>query len=180
MLPTLWPRCSGLQSRSQALLRGLHQSTPQSQTLLNKKTLHSFSALKHLPYGRNVLPSLRGQARSLTSAFAAKRASFDPRFFSSNASVSLDAELVGDNGKSSHSTSPEELPTLTPPPVAMWLLASSALVFAVIVVGGVTRLTESGLSITEWKPITGILPPLSRADWEEEFEKYQATPEFKM
>ncbi|EPQ59522.1 cytochrome oxidase assembly [Gloeophyllum trabeum ATCC 11539] len=57
---------------------------------------------------------------------------------------------------------------------------SSALVFAVIVVGGVTRLTESGLSITEWKPITGILPPLTQDDWNVEFEKYKATPEFKM
>ena len=69
---------------------------------------------------------------------------------------------------------------LSPPPVAMWLLTSSALVFAVIVVGGVTRLTESGLSITEWRPVAGILPPLSQADWEEEFEKYKRTPEFKL
>lgn len=54
------------------------------------------------------------------------------------------------------------------------------LAFGVIVVGGVTRLTESGLSITEWKPVTGILPPISQAEWEEEFTKYKATPEFKM
>ena len=57
---------------------------------------------------------------------------------------------------------------------------SSTLVFAVIVVGGVTRLTESGLSITEWRPITGILPPLSLKEWVQEFEKYKATPEFKL
>ncbi|PSS36882.1 hypothetical protein PHLCEN_2v1310 [Hermanssonia centrifuga] len=73
-----------------------------------------------------------------------------------------------------------ELPILSPPPVAIWLLASSALVFAVIVVGGVTRLTESGLSITEWRPVSGILPPLSQAEWEGEFMKYKATPEFKL
>jgi cytochrome c oxidase assembly protein subunit 15 len=59
-------------------------------------------------------------------------------------------------------------------------LLSSVLVLAVIVVGGVTRLTESGLSITEWRPITGVLPPLSRAEWEDEFEKYKATPEFRL
>ena len=52
--------------------------------------------------------------------------------------------------------------------------------FAVIVVGGVTRLTESGLSITEWRPITGVLPPLSQAEWESEFDKYKATPEFRL
>jgi cytochrome c oxidase assembly protein subunit 15 len=57
---------------------------------------------------------------------------------------------------------------------------SSGLVFTIVVVGGVTRLTESGLSITEWKPITGILPPLSPEAWEEEFDKYKGTPEFKM
>lgn len=59
-------------------------------------------------------------------------------------------------------------------------MVSSTLVFAIIVVGGVTRLTESGLSITEWKPVTGIIPPLAQEDWEEEFTKYKATPEFKL
>jgi hypothetical protein len=72
------------------------------------------------------------------------------------------------------------LPILSPPAVGHWLLLSSTLVFAIIVVGGVTRLTESGLSITEWQPITGILPPLSQEEWNEEFEKYKATPEFKL
>ncbi|KAG6833835.1 hypothetical protein H0H87_011769 [Tephrocybe sp. NHM501043] len=62
----------------------------------------------------------------------------------------------------------------------MWLMMSSTLVFAIVVVGGVTRLTESGLSITEWRPITGVLPPLSEAEWEAEFDKYKKTPEFKM
>jgi cytochrome c oxidase assembly protein subunit 15 len=64
--------------------------------------------------------------------------------------------------------------------VAYWLLASAASVFGIIVFGGLTRLTESGLSITEWKPVTGSLPPMSQADWEAEFEKYRASPEFKM
>lgn len=73
-----------------------------------------------------------------------------------------------------------KLPVLAPPAVGRWLLFSSALVFAVIVVGGVTRLTESGLSITEWRPITGIIPPLNDVDWNTEFEKYKATPEFKL
>lgn len=59
-------------------------------------------------------------------------------------------------------------------------MLSSVLVIAVIVVGGVTRLTESGLSITEWRPITGVLPPLSQAEWESEFDKYKATPEFRL
>ncbi|KAG5651712.1 hypothetical protein H0H81_007717 [Sphagnurus paluster] len=75
---------------------------------------------------------------------------------------------------------PVHLPVLAPRSVGIWLMVSSTLVFAIIVVGGVTRLTESGLSITEWKPITGILPPLSQQEWEAEFDKYKKTPEFKM
>ncbi|EAU84615.2 electron transfer protein 1 [Coprinopsis cinerea okayama7 len=75
---------------------------------------------------------------------------------------------------------PAPLPVLANKTVGAWLLFSSTLVFAVIVVGGVTRLTEAGLSITEWRPITGILPPLSHEEWMEEFDKYKATPEFKM
>lgn len=73
-----------------------------------------------------------------------------------------------------------KLPLLAPPAVGHWLLFSSALVFAVIVVGGVTRLTESGLSITEWRPLTGIIPPFNDQDWSAEFERYKATPEFKL
>ena len=62
--------------------------------------------------------------------------------------------------------------------VAWWLFACCAMVFVTMVVGGVTRLTHSGLSIVEWKPLIGALPPLSHADWLELFAKYQQTPEF--
>lgn len=71
-------------------------------------------------------------------------------------------------------------PILAPKSVGIWLMISSTLVIGIIVVGGVTRLTESGLSITEWQPITGVIPPLTQAAWEEEFTKYKATPEFKL
>ena len=57
-------------------------------------------------------------------------------------------------------------------PVAIWLFMVAALVLVMVVVGGATRLTNSGLSITEWKPVTGALPPLSDADWASEFQKY--------
>lgn len=62
--------------------------------------------------------------------------------------------------------------------VAIWLFVCAALVFAMVVVGGVTRLTGSGLSITEWKPIMGALPPMNSADWAEAFEKYRAIPQY--
>ena len=63
--------------------------------------------------------------------------------------------------------------------VAIWLLAVAALVLAMVVVGGTTRLTGSGLSITQWKPLSGILPPLSEADWKQAFAGYQAIPQFR-
>ena len=65
-----------------------------------------------------------------------------------------------------------------PTALITWLMCVAALVFAMVVVGGITRLTESGLSITEWKPITGALPPLNEASWLSEFEKYKQIPEY--
>lgn len=62
--------------------------------------------------------------------------------------------------------------------VAIWLFACAVLVFAMVVVGGVTRLTGSGLSITEWKPIMGALPPMNAADWNAAFEKYRTIPQY--
>jgi heme a synthase len=63
--------------------------------------------------------------------------------------------------------------------VRWWLYFVCLLVFAMIVVGGATRLTDSGLSITEWKPIHGIIPPLNHQEWMEEFEKYRQIPEYQ-
>jgi cytochrome c oxidase assembly protein subunit 15 len=65
-------------------------------------------------------------------------------------------------------------------PVAIWLFAVAAMVFAMIVVGGATRLTGSGLSITEWKPVTGAVPPLSDAAWQADFARYRATPQYRL
>ncbi len=62
--------------------------------------------------------------------------------------------------------------------VVVWLLACCFLVFAMIVIGGITRLTHSGLSIVEWQPVAGTLPPLSESQWQETFEKYRLTPEY--
>jgi len=62
--------------------------------------------------------------------------------------------------------------------VAIWLFVVAAIVFALVVVGGATRLTGSGLSITEWRPVTGAVPPLSEAGWTAEFAKYQQIPQY--
>jgi cytochrome c oxidase assembly protein subunit 15 len=64
--------------------------------------------------------------------------------------------------------------------IRIWLMILFALVFVMIAVGGMTRLTDSGLSITEWRPLTGAIPPLNDADWASEFEKYKAIDEFQL
>jgi cytochrome c oxidase assembly protein subunit 15 len=63
--------------------------------------------------------------------------------------------------------------------IAYWLLFCCGMIFAMVVIGGITRLTRSGLSITEWQPVTGILPPLSDAAWAAEFKKYQTIPQYR-
>lgn len=64
--------------------------------------------------------------------------------------------------------------------IRLWLMMIFALVVAMIAVGGLTRLTDSGLSITEWKPVTGALPPLSEAAWQAEFDRYRAIPQYEL
>ncbi len=63
---------------------------------------------------------------------------------------------------------------------AVWLAALAALVLAMVVVGGATRVTGSGLSITQWKPVSGVIPPLSHAGWEQVFQLYRATPQYQL
>src|SRR5258708_21429913 len=65
-------------------------------------------------------------------------------------------------------------------PAAIWLIAVAALVLAMVVVGGATRATGSGLSITQWTPVSGVIPPLSRAAWEQVFQLYRATPQYQL
>lgn len=78
-------------------------------------------------------------------------------------------------------TAPSAEPIGSPRPRALsnLLLVTAALVFAMVVVGGITRLTESGLSITEWKPISGAIPPFTKADWQHAFDLYRQTPQYR-
>lgn len=75
--------------------------------------------------------------------------------------------------------SPTRVVTDSQKAVALWLLVVCAAVFAMVVLGGVTRLTDSGLSIVDWRPITGVLPPWSDGAWREAFARYQAFPEYQ-
>ena len=76
----------------------------------------------------------------------------------------------------------ERPPQPLPRPAALsnWLLAVAALVLIMIVVGGITRLTESGLSIVRWEPVSGAVPPLTEADWQAEFDRYRASPQYQL
>ncbi|MGQ3074602.1 MAG: COX15/CtaA family protein [Ferrovibrionaceae bacterium] len=63
--------------------------------------------------------------------------------------------------------------------IAFWLLAVAGLIFVMVMVGGATRLTESGLSIVDWRPVTGALPPMDQQDWMVEFDKYRTSPQYQ-
>lgn len=65
-------------------------------------------------------------------------------------------------------------------PVRIWLYGLAAFVLLIVVVGGITRLTESGLSITSWKPLSGVIPPLNQAQWDAEFEAYKQIPQYSV
>jgi heme a synthase len=66
------------------------------------------------------------------------------------------------------------------PLIRLWLKIVAAMIFIMVIVGGATRLTNSGLSITEWQPILGAIPPLNAADWQAAFAKYQQSPQYKL
>src|SRR4051812_39300627 len=66
-----------------------------------------------------------------------------------------------------------------PRAVATWLFAVAILIVLMVVIGGITRLTESGLSITQWKPVSGVIPPLTDAQWQAEFDSYKRIPEYQ-
>jgi cytochrome c oxidase assembly protein subunit 15 len=70
-------------------------------------------------------------------------------------------------------------PTPRPRAIATWLLIVAGLVFLMVVVGGITRLTESGLSMVRWEPVSGAVPPLGEAQWQDEFDHYKASPQYE-
>jgi cytochrome c oxidase assembly protein subunit 15 len=75
---------------------------------------------------------------------------------------------------------PSKTAVTQPRAIANWLLAVAGLVFVMIVVGGITRLTESGLSITRWEPVSGAIPPLNEADWQRAFDLYRDSPQYQL
>ncbi|KKA30042.1 hypothetical protein TD95_001506 [Thielaviopsis punctulata] len=116
------------------------------------------------------LDAARMQMRMFSHATRAFQAA-SPSYATSSSSASS----TGSSSSSSSSSFPEKT---TSKAVAVWLIGSAISVFGIVVWGGLTRLTESGLSITEWRPVTGSMPPRDEAEWESEFAKYKASPEY--
>jgi hypothetical protein len=154
--------------RQHFLQRRGHLRVPAHSQVCNPPTRHRIpSALLHWAHFSSHLrtkrqPVLQAKPTGLTS-----------RYFSTSYTRATDSSFdhVLDSSIEQASTSRV---------VGYWLLGCSALVFSIVIVGGVTRLTESGLSITEWKPITGIWLPSSPEKWMLEYKKYRSSPEFKL
>jgi len=105
-------------------------------------------------------------------------------FMEQNTPVSGGAKPRGDSGtntpesgitSSGTAPAPDRNATL----IRYWFLAGAVMVFLILIVGGITRLTQSGLSIVDWKPISGVIPPLNETQWEAEFDRYRAFPEYQ-
>ncbi|KAH6842796.1 cytochrome oxidase assembly protein-domain-containing protein [Chaetomium sp. MPI-CAGE-AT-0009] len=122
------------------------------------------------------LKVLRATRSYASSTIAESKSSI--KSLSSN--ITKAAQPVAQAASSQSSGRSSSFPETNAKVVGYWLMGSAVSVFGIVVFGGLTRLTESGLSITEWRPVTGSLPPMSDADWQSEFDKYRASPEFKL
>lgn len=124
-------------------------------------------------FKRSAPPFLRKASSPILNMTSKRSFTFTSNKLTSASSAASAAESVAAPSKSSFPKTSDKI-------VAYWLLGSAASVFGIVIFGGLTRLTESGLSITEWRPVTGSLPPLNTADWESEFAKYRESPEFHL
>ncbi|KAI9738780.1 MAG: Cytochrome c oxidase assembly protein cox15 [Cirrosporium novae-zelandiae] len=140
-----------------------------------RQCFRAAAPLKRMPFGKFAKPPFFQASRWNSSQAIPKKSEKSPLDSLSRTIGAKEARQAA-GSKASKSFFPE----VSDKSVAYWLLGSAASVFGIVIFGGLTRLTESGLSITEWKPVAGSLPPMSTEDWESEFEKYKATPEFAM
>ncbi|PKY03191.1 COX15-CtaA-domain-containing protein [Aspergillus campestris IBT 28561] len=130
--------------------------------------------------------SFRKNFSTVPSAYNARRVnatsiqSSARQAFSSSVKRWTSGSAVANAVEEGASKAKSSFPQVTDKKVAYWLLGSAVSVFGIVVFGGLTRLTESGLSITEWRPVTGSLPPMNAEDWESEFSKYRDSPEFQL
>lgn len=127
------------------------------------------------------LVSIKGSSKSAAASGTFRRSfsSFTNHSISIGQTRPFTTSLKALNVSAPVSVPKSKWPANSSKSVGYLCIGTSILVFAIVILGGLTRLTESGLSITEWKPVTGAIPPLNEADWIAEFEKYKESPEFK-
>lgn len=179
---TLLLNCSKAKSARTALLPSLGRSPANLKAFPAKSNSSLASKILNRSFSTNGSSSsvFRTQAKSFSTTVHQRNA-----VASNAAKNTAEFERVAKSVSESLQANPlvntvKRRPINTWRPVGYWLIGMSGMVFGIVVLGGLTRLTESGLSITEWKPVTGTIPPLSQAEWEEEFEKYKSSPEFKI
>jgi hypothetical protein len=137
-----------------------------------------YSSVPPSPFGRlGFFPSSSTSTSILIRQLSTGRSLRYPAATLGAGSIPLDPAVAA---AASPKAGSRTAPPLSTPNVARWLYLTSFLTFSIVVIGGLTRLTESGLSITEWKPFKGSLPPLNAADWAEEYRKYQESEEGRM
>ncbi|KAF2153346.1 COX15-CtaA-domain-containing protein [Myriangium duriaei CBS 260.36] len=162
---------------STAVLGILRRSAldPSTKSFICRRCLHN--------QGVPQTPSLACRDTAFLRAFKSPLQNSIRQASSASAPATLNSPLASLGRSIGVRRSPAKLagffPTTNHKNVAYWLLGSAASVFGIVIFGGLTRLTESGLSITEWKPVTGSVPPTNQEMWEAEFELYKASPEFK-
>ncbi|GAB7362592.1 hypothetical protein MBLNU230_g2906t1 [Neophaeotheca triangularis] len=158
-------RLSQLAQEAFVCRRCLHQ---QAQT----QSRQSIRSLRQTPFLKAFRQPRPPQARHQSSAI--------PQSHPTSSPLGALGQNIKPLSRHSSKTTKSSWPETNSKSVGYWLLGSAASVFGIVVFGGLTRLTESGLSITEWRPVTGSFPPRNQSDWEEEFARYKLSPEFKM
>ncbi|GAA5910004.1 Cox15p [Sporobolomyces salmoneus] len=139
-------------------------------------TRRSFSDLR----STNLLSTLRTRPFNSPSSSPVAQVHSRIRLLSTASITPGSTSSHSTTSSSSSSSTNSDLPRLTTPLVSKYLFVVAGMVFLIVIVGGMTRLTESGLSITEWNVISGMRLPLTGEEWEKEFEKYRQTPEWKI
>jgi Cytochrome oxidase assembly protein len=165
---------------SVAVLAGIPGSCCAGSRLLHASAIGTLACRPAWPrasFGRSAVVLCQRQFRSSIAISASDSLSASPPVPSPTSALAADHPT---HSSTTTEQAPSPLPRLSHPIVSRHLLFIASLVFAIVVVGGLTRLTESGLSITEWDLVTGILPPLTEEAWDVELAKYRETPEGRL
>ncbi|KAF9273572.1 Cytochrome c oxidase assembly protein cox15 [Linnemannia elongata] len=167
---------------SRALVRATaHSASPLTTRSLSTRTLNTLrtnNLARSAPLGASWTKAAPSTLSTTRSAALMVKARFQSTVAATSGSATATTTAATGTAAAKAVTAAPEV--VVKPIVGYWMMTISAMTFGIVVVGGMTRLTESGLSIVEWNLIKGMKPPRSQAEWEEEFEKYKQFPEYKI